>query len=164
MEILEKFGFDPVILVAQIINFLIILYLLKRFLYKPILKIINDRQESVKKSLVQIEDAKKNLDRAQEERVKILIKAKDDAKSIIDDAKDTALELSKNINEDAKAETERLINDAKQQIEKETFETEKRLSQYTIRLARELLQKTLENELGKTDQKKILQNAIKKIK
>lgn len=163
MEILEKLGFDPVLLVAQIVNFLIILFLLKRFLYKPILKIIKDREEKIVEGLKQAEQAEKTLTQASEKESKILSKAKADATLIIEDAKKEALELTKNIQDNSRAETERIIKEARAQIEQESKEAEERLSKHTAMLAGQILEKALEKELSANEKKKILQNVVKKI-
>ena len=76
MEILKNLGFDPVMLAAQIVNFLIILYLLKRFLYKPILEMLKKREDSIKEGLKQAEEARITLEKTLQEEKKILSKAK----------------------------------------------------------------------------------------
>jgi F-type H+-transporting ATPase subunit b len=58
MEILKTFGFDPILLGAQIINFLIIFYLLKRFLYKPVLGMLKTREDKIKEGIKQAEEAR----------------------------------------------------------------------------------------------------------
>jgi F-type H+-transporting ATPase subunit b len=163
MEILEKLGFDPVILVAQIVNFLIIFFLLKRFLYKPILKIIKDREEKIVQGLKQAEQAEKTLEEAGQKEAKILSKAKVEATLIIEDAKKEALDLTKSIQDNTRAETQRLIKEARAQIEQESIEAEQRLSKHTAALAGQILEKALEKELSPSEKKKILQNVVKKI-
>lgn len=163
MEVLENFGFDPVMLVAQIINFLIILFLLKRFLYKPIFKIIKERQEKIEEGIKQAEKARKTLDEAIEKETKILSLAKSEAQKIIDDAKTDSLELAKQIQENAKLETKKLIDDAMVRIALESELAEKKLSQHTADLARELLINSLQGIIDKSQQKKIVQNVLNKI-
>ena len=55
MEILENFGVNPVLLAAQIVNFIIVLFILKKFLYKPILDLLKKRQFTIKEGLKQAE-------------------------------------------------------------------------------------------------------------
>ena len=57
MEIIKNFGVEPVLLVAQIINFLIILFILKKFLYKPVLDTLKKREDSIKEGLKQAEES-----------------------------------------------------------------------------------------------------------
>ena len=51
MEIIRNFGIQPVLLLAQIVNFLIILYLLQKFFYKPIVKLLEQRKKRIEESL-----------------------------------------------------------------------------------------------------------------
>lgn len=164
MEVLKNFGFDPVLLFAQIINFLIILYLLKKFLYKPILDILKLRQVTIEKGLKQAEDAKITLEKALEEERKILAKAKISAQQVIDDAKESSIELSQTIEANAKKETERLINDALSRIFQESKLAEERLSEKTVVMATDIAEKALTNLIGKKEQKTITASMLKKLK
>lgn len=163
MEILNKFGFDPVMLAAQIVNFLIILYLLKRFLYKPVLEVIKKRQENIEEGVRQAEEAQRRLEEAIDKEAKILSKAKNEAQGLIDDAKKDSLELARQIETNAKADTERLIEEARSHIALETQAAEKKLSELTSVLARNLLEKALQGEIDKAGQRKILKNFVNKI-
>ncbi len=164
MELLEKFGFDPVLLIAQVINFLIILYVLKRFLYKPILDMLKKREETVKEGLKQAEEARLLLESTQEKEKVIIKKARLAAEQMIKDAKTQAQEEAKLIEETSKKQAARLIEDAQRQIELSENETEKKLATYVSRLAIELLTKSSKELFSEKEQKEISQNAIKHIK
>ena len=56
MEIIKNFGIDPLLLIAQIVNFLIIFYILKRFALKPILDILKKRENTIKEGLREAEE------------------------------------------------------------------------------------------------------------
>ena len=58
MELLNEFGFNPPLFIAQIINFLILSFFFKLLLYKPILKMIKDRQNTIGKGLTDAENAR----------------------------------------------------------------------------------------------------------
>ena len=77
MDFLKNLGFDPVMLGAQILNFLIIFFLLKRFLYKPVLDMIKKREDVIKEGLKQSEEAKLNLEKTLLEEKRILTKAQE---------------------------------------------------------------------------------------
>ncbi|OGH11498.1 MAG: ATP synthase F0 subunit B [Candidatus Levybacteria bacterium RIFCSPLOWO2_01_FULL_36_13] len=163
MEILNKFGFDPIMLAAQIVNFLIILYLLKRFLYKPVFKILKERQDKIEEGIKQTEKAQKTLEEAIGKETRILANAKKEAQMLIENAKSDSLELARQIEENAKTEVEGLINEAKAKISLESEIAEKKLSEHASALATSLLKKTLQDEIDKHGQRKIMENAFKKI-
>lgn len=164
MEILKNFGFDPVILTAQIVNFLIILYLLKRFMYKPVLEMLRKRKESIAEGIKQTEQARETLEKAMLEEKKILEKAKLEAVAIIDNAKTASLEVSKEIEENAKTQAENIMLEAKTQIDQESKEVERKLIDKVTRLAEDILRKSLEGIFSEKEQKEIAQRALKKFK
>lgn len=164
MEILENFGFDPVMLVAQIVNFLIIFYLLKRFLYKPILDMLGKRKDIISESLKQAEETRITLEKTIEEEKKILLNAQNESKKIIEEAKLQAAQSAKEIEENAKTQTEKMLREAKQQIEYESKEIEKKISEKISVIAADMLTKSLEGIFNAKEQKQILEKSLKKIK
>lgn len=164
MEILKNFGFDPVMLVAQIINFLIIFYLLKRFMYKPVLEMLKKREDSIAKGIKQADEARATLERTLEQEKKILTKASDEGKKILEEAKNQAKQVAIEIEENTKKQTEKMIQEAKQQIEQDSKEIEKRLSEKVSVLALNMLTKSLEGTIGAKEQKQIITKTLKNIK
>lgn len=164
MEILNNFGFDPVILVAQIVNFLIILYLLKRFLYKPVLSMLKKRKETVEEGLRQAEEARITLEKTIEEEKKILTKAQDEAKKIIEETKKQSLLLSQEAETNTKEKIEKMLLEARQKIEEEEKEIEAKLSKKLTNIAVGILQKSLERVFSEKEQKQIVEKALKQIR
>jgi F-type H+-transporting ATPase subunit b len=164
MEILKNFGLNPVLLAAQIVNFLIIIYLLKRFLYKPILDILKKRQTTIKEGLKQAEEARIKLEKVVIEEKSILRQAQLQSKKILEDAKKESLEISKQMAIDAKKQTEKLLSDTRDQIARESIETEKRLAVNTSKLAVTFLKKALTEFFTSKEQDEVVAQALKKIK
>lgn len=159
MEILKDFGVNPVLLIAQIINFLIILYLLKRFMYKPVLDVLKKREIEIKKGLANKEEADRLLLEAQEKETKILQKAQEKAEKIVSDAKLEANDAKAGIEESARKESERMVEQARLTISQETAEAEERLSRKIGQIAVALLEKSLDGIFGKNEQKAVMQKA-----
>jgi F-type H+-transporting ATPase subunit b len=164
MEILKNFGFDPVMLAAQIVNFLIIFYLLKRFLYKPVLDVLKKREDKVQEGLKQAEESRILLEKTLEEEKKILTKAQDEAKKIIEESRAQATEVSRQIEEDTKKQADRILLEAKEQIDQESKDTERKLAEKVSGLAESILTKSLEGFFGEKEQKQIVTKAVGKIK
>lgn len=164
MEILKTFGFDPVMLVAQIINFLIIFALLKRFLYKPVLEMLKKREDSIKEGLKQAEESRITLEKTLENEKKIITKASEEGKKIIEEAKIEARSIAAEIEAESKKHSEKMILDAKAQIEQDAKEVEKRLSENVSTLALEMLTKSLEGTLNTKEQKQIVTKALKEMR
>ena len=164
MEILRNFGFDPVMLTAQIVNFLIILFLLKRFLYKPVLDMLKKRVEAIREGIKQAEEARITLEKTLEQEKKILSTAQENAKQIMEDAKVQALEIAREIEANARAQSERMVLEAKQQINQEALETERKLSEKVSIIASSMLTKSLAGMFGEKEQKEIASKALRQIK
>ncbi len=164
MEIVKNFGVNPILLAAQIINFLIVFFVLKKFLYKPILELLNKRQTTIKEGLKQAEEARIRLEKVVIEEKNILKNAQLHAKKIIEDSKEEAIEITKQINDNTKKQTEKMLKNAKDQIIRESLEAEKRLAVNTSKLAVSFLQKALSDFFSSKEQKEVVSNALKKIK
>lgn len=164
MELFKTFGIEPTLLVAQIVNFLIILYLLKRFLYKPVLEMLKQREKTIREGLEKAEQARLLLERTQDEEKTILQKAQQQATRLVEEAKDHAVELMKQSEERSKQHTEKMITEAKDQIMKETRDAEKRLARNVSELAVAFLRKSLSDILSEREQKEIMTRAIQKLK
>lgn len=164
MEILKNFGFDLPMVVAQIINFLIIFYVLKRFLYKPVMSMVKTREEKIALGLKQAEEARLKLEQTLEEEKKILGKAQTEAKELIEEAKTQALSLAASIEVSAKAQSEKMLLDARAQMAQDATEIEKGISAKIGTLASEMLAKSLKGIFTEKDQKVIITKALKGIK
>lgn len=164
MELIKNFGIDPVYLGAQIVNFLIILYFLKRFLYKPVFEMLKKREREIKEGLDKTEEARKILEKTLEQEKTILKKTNIQATKIINDAKDEVVLIQKSAEESAKKQAEKIVLEAREHILKETREAEERLSAQVSKLAVLFLEKALSGLFTPKDQKVIMGKAIQKLK
>lgn len=164
MEIIKNFGIDPLILSAQIVNFLIIFFILRKFAFKPILEILKKREKTIKDGLKDAEEGHKLLEEAEGKEKSILKNARLQAENIISDAKKESQELVKLAEEKAKKEAEDIIKNANSQIEQEYKTAEKRLAVRVSEIAIEFLEKSVSDLFGENKQKELMQIAIKKIK
>ena len=159
MNIFQNFGVNPILLLAQIVNFLIILYVLKRFMYKPVLKILKNREDEIKKGIEDAQIAEEKLVEALEKEKQILTRAQERADKILTDAKSEATETKNSAQEKAKAETERLLAQTREQIIQETSIAEENLTKNIGQIAVALLEKSLTGVFGEKEQKIILKRA-----
>lgn len=163
MEIFKTFGIDPIIIAAQIVNFLVILYILKRFLYKPLFAIFKKREELIKESIEKAGESTKALEKAHLEEKEMLKKAQTTATQIISDAREQSLSLIKHAEESTKKQTDRMLIDAKNQIAQETKAAEIQLSKHVGKLSLEILKKSLKSVFTEKDQTEIVKKATKEL-
>lgn len=161
MEFIETFGLNPVLLLAQIVNFLILVYLLNRFLYKPVISVLKTRQEKIEKGL---EDAKKGeelLEKAKIEYQQTLKQATDEAQKIYNDARENAEELKRLFGEQSKRQKDQILKEGRETLLGERAIMEKELMSQVLRVASEVVEKTLSVVLSGEDKKRIEQNVLK---
>ncbi len=126
MEILEKLGIDWKLLVAQAVNFLILLWVLRRYAYKPILQALEARTQKIEQGLKDAETSQSKLQSVIEEEKKILVAAREEARNILVEA-----EVS------AKKRDAMMLEETKQKIDRMIAETDKHLSENQAKLLRE---------------------------
>jgi len=164
MQILQTFGFNSWLFIAQIVNFLIVLYILKRFLYRPILDMLQKRQNTIKEGLRQAEEAKQFLEEATTREKEILKKAQEESKKLLEDTKKQRDIVLKQSEEEARAQAKQILEEARQQIVFETKQAQKQMATQMTGLTIEFLQKTIGELFSKEDQELIMKNAVQRIK
>lgn len=163
MEIFEIFGLNWILILAQIVNFLVILYILKRFLYKPLFNVLEKRQQLAKEAVEKADESSKVLEKAQAEEKEVIKKAQTTAAQIITDAKEQSAEMLKKAEENAQKQTDKMIADAKSQIAQETQQAQAHLNNYVAKLSVELLKKSLANVFTEKEQAEIVERAVKEM-
>lgn len=164
MELAKEFGVDLRLLIAQTINFLVILYLLRRYLYKPVLELLKKREETIKEGLAKAQEGQELLDKAIEKEKTILRNAHDQAKEMLLETKIKQQETNELAEKKTKERIERMLKDAQEQIDRETKEAEKRLSTQTSELAAKFLQKSVKGLFLEKEQEQIVKQALKRIR
>ncbi len=164
MEIFKNFGVDLVLLSAQIVNFLIVLYILKRFFYKKILDVLKKRQETIKEGLKQAEESRLLLEKTVVKEKDVLKRAQLEAKKLLEETRKQSEQILTATEAKAKIQAQKVLEDAKKQIVLETKEAQRVLSMQISGLAIELLQKSTVQIFSKEDQEDIIKNAIQKIR
>jgi F-type H+-transporting ATPase subunit b len=164
MEILNNFGFDPILFLAQIVNFLIIFFVLKKYLYKPVLKILKDRREKIEQGIKQADEAAKLLEETVQKEERILKDAQEKAKKLIDEAKLQTEDMLKKSEEKTKKKVDDMLAEAREQINYETGIAQKKLETNISRIAVAFLEKSLKGFFGEKEQEVLMKEAINKIK
>jgi F-type H+-transporting ATPase subunit b len=116
MAFFEAFGVDIWKLAFQIVNFLVLLYLLNRFLFKPALRRIDERQDKLSQGLEDAAAAARDRDLARAEREAALTEARQESDALVQRAAKTAEATSAEILAEARASAEQLITRASEEI------------------------------------------------
>src|SRR6202051_5144451 len=83
----DTFGWNPWLFLSQVISFGIVALLLRRFAYKPILAVLEERRRRIEEGQLNAEKIKKQLADAEQRYAEVLAKANADAQRMIDEAR-----------------------------------------------------------------------------
>ena len=115
-------------LIAQILNFLVLVFVLAKFVYKPVLGIMEERKNKIASDLETAEKAKKDAESVKAEYAAKLADARQEAQAIIENARKTAQAAHDKIMADTKAEQEQYVA-----AQKEIIATEKKKAMDEVR-------------------------------
>jgi F-type H+-transporting ATPase subunit b len=151
MELLHSLGIDWRLLGAQIINFLILLAILYRFLYKPILRLMQERENRIKESLKNAEETEKKLASTTQEYEKKMIEARRQAQSIMEATNKEAATLKAILLAQAQKDADQIITEGKARLnlEKEEImrEAKSDLALLVVEAARSVLGKVVNKDI-----------------
>lgn len=116
MELFSALGIDYKILIAQVLNFVLLGFILYKIGYKPILKFVQERTATIELGVKQASQAKAALDTATAEQQRLIAQAKTAAQAVLDEAKTQAETQGQLLVERSKAEASKVIDQAKQDI------------------------------------------------
>lgn len=163
MEILNEFGFNLELFIAQIVNFLILAFIFKKFLYKPILKVLADRRKTIAQGIADSEKAATALATAEEERNKILKEAAKESQKIIDETKKTADTLRTQILDQAKSDAEKIMKEAKEQSNLEMERMRKEAATMSLTLSKSILDRVVSQIFSKSEKESIVKKGLQEI-
>jgi F-type H+-transporting ATPase subunit b len=110
----ETFGWDLKIFLSQVISFIIVALVLRRFAYKPILHVLEERRQRIAEGLLNAEKIKQQLAEAEQRHADILAKANAQAQKMIDDARESAEHLGERKQQEAIAAAEQILAKARE--------------------------------------------------
>ncbi|MDR1695019.1 MAG: F0F1 ATP synthase subunit B [Endomicrobium sp.] len=164
MEIFKIFGLEKSLLFFQIVNFLIVAFILKKFLYNPLMKMLDERKNKIDKGLKDAEDARISLENAAQERQKILSAAKADADALAASSKVSLEETKEKLTAEAKNRSQQIIDEAKQKADAEFESMNKRIGEMSVEIAGKVVSQTLAGLFTDDEKLKITARALDRIK
>ena len=164
MELIKALGLDIKILIAQLVNFSVLLFVLWKFGYKPMLKFLDDRKDKIEKGITDAEKAQKKLIEIEEKEKEAMKNAKKEALAIIEKAKASANEKRDDILKNAKKEIGKVIDAEKVKMQVEKAETLKEIKQESASFVIDVVEKVLEEKIGDSKDKELVKKIIKKLK
>ncbi len=157
MELVKpEFG----LLFWMLVSFSTILFLLKKFAWKPILKMLHDREESIQKALDSAEKAKEEMKALQANNERVLLEAKIERDRILKEARELKDSIIGEAKTKAQAEGEKMLAIARENINNEKMAAITELKNQVAKLSIEIAEKILREELSSQEKQKQLVKAL----
>ena len=146
-----------------VVIFILLLVILKKFAWKPILKAVDDRNSSIEEALSAAEKAKEEMAELSSNNEKILSEARIERDAIIKEARGIKEQTIADAKNQASEEAEKIILSAKEQINNEKMKAMTELKNQVADIAINMAEKIIQSELKDADkQKNIITEALKK--
>lgn len=148
---MENLGINPILLLTQVVNFLIMVFLLKKYLYKPVLFVLEEREKKVLQGLKDQEALEKEKEKLVLQKKGVIEEAKDEGKRIIVEMTAEGRKKEKEIIARAWQEAENILKKGKEEIKGEEDKLRRKLAQETANIALEMAYRAMKDLLKKLD-------------
>jgi F-type H+-transporting ATPase subunit b len=154
---------DPGLFIWTILTFLLLLMVLAKFAWKPLLAMLDERQKSIDDSLLSAEKARQELEGINQKSEAILSKSRTEAQTIVTDAKSAADKLKEDIVLKAKKEADGQLEKAKNQISVEKNKALLEIRQEIVDLSITVAEKIIKKNISKDDNASIIEDSLNKL-
>ncbi len=163
LEILGKIGFDWQVALANLVNFLIIFFILKKFAFKPIQKILKERQDKISEGLIKAQEADIRLREVDEIAKGKLKQANLDSIAIIKKTEERAKALEQSLRLKAEEQQKKLASQIKLEYEQSKEESNQKVFKEASALVKKFIAKAVQLQPDAIDEA-LLSKAILQIK
>lgn len=160
---MEQLGIEPNLLLAQIVNFLIILFVLSKLLYKPILVMLEKRKKEIAEGLALTEKLREEEEKMNARKEKVLDEARKEAQNIVEAGKKEAETQGKEIIEAAHTSAQGIIAKGKEDVVQLRAGMEKDVRRAAVDIAQAMTKQLLSRALSSADQHKLIQKHLKEL-
>lgn len=154
---------EPGLIVWTLITFVLLMIVLRAVVWKPILTMLDDREERIRDSLEQADKARAEAARSAEENLKAMESARAEAQAAILQGRETAEKVSQEVRERAEADARQLLDQAQRSIEQEKNRAVQELRNQVADLAILAAGKILDDNLDESRNRKIVDDFISDI-
>jgi F-type H+-transporting ATPase subunit b len=159
----DTFGWNWQLFLSQVISFSIVAILLRKFAYKPILAILEDRRRKIEEGQLNAEKIRKELAEAEKRYQEIVGKANADAQRMIDEARESSAHLADRKQQEAIAAAEQIVAKAKEAAALEHDRQMQNLKRELGRLVIDTTAKVTGKVLTPDDQKRLQEEAARQV-
>jgi len=157
---LQQLGVDWGKLLVQAINFLLLLYLLQRMAYRPLLRMMDQRRERIRNDLEEARRLREEAERTRNLYHEQLSRARDEARAILEEANNVSTRIREQALLDAEAQNALLLQRAREEIEREKLaavaELRREVADLVIMAASQVIGRSLDGQ----DQRRLVEEAL----
>jgi F-type H+-transporting ATPase subunit b len=160
-ELLSSLGINWQLFVAQLVNFSILLYVLYRFVYTPVLRMLDERSQKIEQGLKDAEASHKKLEEITQKEKAVLIEAKKEAKAIIEKADEQSQINRDEIVAAAKEESEKMLQRAQKMIDEQKAQMVSEVKADIASLVSLAVEKVIDEKMDPEKDRVIIDRVIK---
>ena len=154
---------DPGLFIWTIVTFLVLLALLAKFAWKPLLQALENREETIRKSLDAAQQARQELERLNQESAQMIAKARQEADTIVARSRTDAERLKEDMRQEARVESATIVKNAERQIQLETGRAIEQIRHEAVDLSIAIASKVIGRNLSKDDNERLIEDALKQV-
>jgi len=162
-EITQRFGVYPSLFISQLISFLIVCFILKKFAYGPVMEMLEQRQQRIADGESKLDEIEQKLADSEKPNAALIEKANADAKRLIEEAKDSSAKIAEQKAAEAVTTAQNIISKAEvaAKAERDTMaaDLKKEFGRLVVATTTQVTGKTLTDE----DQKRINEEALSSV-
>lgn len=151
-------------MLAQIVNFIILLIVLKKFAYKPIMKVLDDRKHKIETSMKQAEEVEKKLAETEKRQKEIIGNAERASTKIIEEAKEAAKKMQESTLVDTNKKVEETLIKNKEALKLESEKMVKEVKTDMTILVADVTKKILGKTLSSKDSEELVKKSLEDLK
>ena len=154
---------NPGLIIWTIVTFLILLFILKKVAWKPILSALDQREKDIKDSLEKAEKAKEDAQKILDENQATLAKAEEESKKIIEQSRSYAENLKEQMLKESKEQAKKLVEDAAEEIDRRKDSAFEELKDQVAKIAVNAAEKIMKQNLDADKNKHIVDSYLKDV-
>jgi F-type H+-transporting ATPase subunit b len=154
---------DPGLYIWTIITFLVLVALLAKFAWRPLLEALETRQASIRQSLDDARQAKHDLERVHAESAKLLAEARTEAEAIMSRTRSDADRFREELKQKARTEAAAIVKNAERQIELETSRALQQIRHEAVDLSVAIASKLLQKNVTREDNERLIEDTFKQL-
>ena len=154
---------DPGLFIWTIITFLGLVFALKKLAWGPLLEALETRQNAIRKSLDDAQQAKSELERLNAESARIIQQARVEAEGIVSQGRVDGDRLREEIRSKARTEADNIVKNAERQIQLETSRALEQIRREAVDLSVMIASKIIQRNLSREDNERLIDEALKQV-